>query len=117
MNDLMEKYKELKNYTEKDNKAIPQNWLEIEKIIHLNKIEKTFYHHYCCYVLAYAHTFNLKQKIERFHKQLKYGVFWSHNPNAYIELKNYLCHLKRQEWIYIWPDSKCAYIPKNNLNS
>ena len=29
------------------------------------------------------HNFDVKQKIERFHKQIKYGIFWSNNPNMY----------------------------------
>ena len=111
------KLEELVKFCSSNNKALPINWYEIEKIIQLNKLPKYCYHHYCCYVLAYAHAFNFKQKIERFHKQLQYGVFWSHNPNAYKELKDYLTNLKREDWLYKWPDTKSSYIPRIKLNS
>lgn len=111
------KLNKLLQFSTKDNRALPKNWCEIEKIIQLNKLPRHCYHHYCCYVLAYAHAFNFKQKIERFHKQLKYGVFWSHNPKAYEELKDYLTNLKRVDWLYVWPDTKSSYNPRIKLNS
>ena len=35
----------------------------ITNSIQLNKLPRHCYHHYCCYVLAYAHAFNFKQKL------------------------------------------------------
>ena len=115
--ELSKKLDRLIKYSTSNNRALPKNWCEIEKIIQLNKLPRYHYHHYCCYVLAYAHAFNFKQKIERFHKQLKYGVFWSHNPKAYKELKDYLTNLKREDWLYVWPDSKSPYNSRIKLNS
>ena len=117
MNSYKNKLNKLVNICTKNNRALPKNWCEIEKIIQLNKLPKHCYHYYCCYVLAYAHAFNFKQKIERFHKQLQYGVFWSHNPKAYEELKDYLTNLKRVDWLYVWPDTKSSYNPRIKLNS
>ena len=117
MNNSKNRYSELVTISKQDNRALPIKWYEIEKILHLNKLPKYCYHHYCCYVLAYAHAFNFEQKIERFHKQLQYGVFWSHNPKAYEELKDYLINLKREDWLYKWPDTESSYTPRINLNS
>lgn len=116
MIELNKKLDELIKYSTSNNRALPKNWCEIERIIQLNKLPKHCYHHYCCYVLAYAHAFNFEQKIERFHKQLQYGVCWSHNPKAYEELKNYLTNLKREDWLYRWPDSESSYNPREILN-
>ena len=112
-----EKLNELIKFCSSKNRALPIKWYEIEEIIQLNKLPRYRYHHYCCYVLAYAHAFNFKQKIERFHKQLQYGVFWSHNLNAYKELKDYLINLKREDWLYKWPDTESSYNPRIKLNS
>ena len=112
-----EKLNELIKFCSSKNRALPIKWYEIEEIIQLNKLPRHCYHHYCCYVLAYAHAFNFKQKIERFHKQLQYGVFWSHNPNAYKELKDYLKNLKREDWLYKCPDTESSYTPRTKLNS
>jgi len=117
MSNSKNRYSELVNICTHNNRALPKNWGKIEEIIQLNKLPRHCYHHYCCYVLAYAHAFNFKQKKERFHKQLQYGVFWSHNPKAYEELKDYLTNLKREDWLYTWPNTDSSYNPKTKLNS
>ena len=63
--------------------AFPINWCKIMDIIEIQKLPKHHRHHYHSLVLGYWHNFNVKQKIERFHKQIKYGIFWSNNPNMY----------------------------------
>ena len=117
------KYEELIKYCKANNRAFPVNWCKIMDIIEIQKLPKHHRHHYHSLVLGYWHNFNVKQKIERFHKQIKYGIFWSHNPDVYKNLKNYLMNLKKDEWSYKWlddwdnEDSSPFYTGRHRLNS
>ena len=117
----IKKYDELIKYCTTNNRAFPINWCMIMKLIEIDKLPKRHRHHYHSLVLGYYHSFNVKQKIERFHKQIKYGIFWSHNPKVYENLKKYLMNLKRDEWSYKWlddyrnDDDISPYYPKLRL--
>jgi len=61
--------------------------------------------------------------VERFHKQIRYGAFMTHNnPTHFKKLKDFLMNLKRHEWNYRWFDdfennSPYPFYPSERLNS
>ena len=91
----IKKYEELIKYCTAKNRAFPINWYKIMELIEIDKLRKRHRHHYYSLILGSWHYHSVKAKIERFHKQIKYGIFWSHNPKVYENLKKYLMNLKR----------------------
>ena len=72
--------------------------------------------------MGYWHAFNVRQKIERFHRQIRYGAFHSRNPNVFKELKDFLMNLKKNEWSYRWLDDwrnedTSPFFPSERLSS
>ena len=63
------------------------------------------------------------QKIERFHKQIRYGAFMTHNSTHFKKLKDFLMNLKKDEWSYKWldhwdnEDTSPFYSGRHRLNS
>ena len=121
--DNIKKYDELIKYCSANNRAFPVNWYKIMELIEIDQLRKCHRHHYYSLILGSWHYHSVKAKIERFHKQIKYGIFWSHNPKVYENLKKYLMNLKREEWSYKWiddyrnDDDISPYYPKLKLNS
>ena len=120
---LVQEYEDLLNYCKADNRAWPINWGKVYQIIEIEKLPKYHRHHYHCLVLGYWHAFNVRQKIERFHRQIRYGAFHSRNPNVFKELKDFLMNLKKDEWSYKWldywdnQDTNPFYTGRHRLNS
>jgi len=119
----IKKYDELIKFCSSNNRAFPINWYKIMELIEIDQLRKCHRHHYYSLILGSYHYHSVKAKIERFHKQIKYGIFWSHNPKVYENLKKYLMNLKRDEWSYKWlddyrnDDDISPYFPKLKLNS
>ena len=92
---LVQEYKDLLNYCKADNRAWPINWGKVYQIIEIEKLPKYHRHHYHCLVLGYWHAFNVRQKIERFHRQIRYGTFHSRNSNVFKKLKDFLMKFRQ----------------------
>ena len=116
-------YEDLLNYCKADNRATPTNWGKVTVILEIEKLPRRFYGFYSCLVLVYYHNTSVKQKVERFHKQIRYGAFMTHNnPTHFKKLKDFLMNLKRHEWNYKWFDdfennSPYPFYPSERLNS
>ena len=92
-------YEDLLNYCKADNRATPTHWGQVTLILEIEKLPRRFYGFYSCLVLGYYHNTSVKQKVERFHKQIRYGAFMTHNKPAHFKkLKDFLMNLKRHEW-------------------
>jgi len=89
----------------------------------IEKLPRRFYGFYSCLVLGHYHNTSVKQKVERFHKQIRYGAFMTHNnPTHFKKLKDFLMNLKRHEWSYRWFDdfennSPYPFYPSERLSS
>ena len=116
-------YEDLLNYCKADNRATPTHWVQVTLILGIEKLPRRFYGFYSCLVLGYYHNTSVKQKVERFHKQIRYGAFMTHNnPTHFKKLKDFLMNLKRHEWNYRWFDdfennSPYPFYPSERLNS
>ena len=100
----IKKYDELIKFCTTNNRAFPIDWCMIMKLIEIKNLPQRHRHHYHSLVLGYYHSFNVKQKIERFHKQIQYGAFMTHSPTHFKKLKDFLMNLKKDEWSYRWLD-------------
>jgi len=116
-------YEDLLNYCKADNRATPTHWGKVTVILEIEKLPRRFYGFYSCLVLGYYHNTSVKQKVERFHKQIRYGAFMTHNKPAHFKkLKDFLMNLKRHEWNYKWFDdfennSPYPFYPSERLSS
>ena len=116
-------YEDLLNYCKADNRATPAHWGKVTLILGIEKLPRRFYGFYSCLVLGHYHNTSVKQKVERFHKQIRYGAFMTHNnPTHFKKLKDFLMNLKRHEWSYRWFDdfennSPYPFYPSERLNS
>jgi len=116
-------YEDLLNYCKADNRATPTHWGKVTLILGIEKLPRRFYGFYSCLVLGHYHNTSVKQKVERFHKQIRYGAFMTHNKPAHFKkLKDFLMNLKRHEWNYKWFDdfennSPYPFYPSERLSS
>ena len=116
-------YEDLLNYCKADNRATPTHWGKVTLILEIEKLPRRFYGFYSCLVLGHYHNTSVKQKVERFHKQIRYGAFMTHNKPAHFKkLKDFLMNLKRHEWSYKWFDdfennSPYPFYPSERLSS
>nr|ABZ06565.1 hypothetical protein ALOHA_HF4000097M14ctg1g8 [uncultured marine microorganism HF4000_097M14] len=116
-------YEDLLNYCKADNRATPTHWGKVTLILGIEKLPRRFYGFYSCLVLGHYHNTSVKQKVERFHKQIRYGAFMTHNnPTHFKKLKDFLMNLKRHEWNYRWFDdfenkSPYPFYPSERLSS
>ena len=116
-------YEDLLNYCKSDNRATPTHWGKVTLILEIEKLPRRFYGFYSCLVLGHYHNTSVKQKVERFHKQIRYGAFMTHNnPTHFKKLKDFLMNLKRHEWSYRWFDdfennSPYPFYPSERLSS
>ena len=116
-------YEDLLNYCKADNRATPTHWGKVTLILEIEKLPRRFYGFYSCLVLGHYHNTSVKQKVERFHKQIRYGAFMTHNKPAHFKkLKDFLMNLKRHEWNYRWFDdfennSPYPFYPSERLSS
>ena len=116
-------YEDLLNYCKADNRATPTHWGKVTLILGIEKLPRRFYGFYSCLVLGHYHNTSVKQKVERFHKQIRYGAFMTHNnPAHFKKLKDFLMNLKRHEWSYRWFDdfennSPYPFYPSERLSS
>ena len=116
-------YEDLLNYCKSDNRATPTHWGKVTLILEIEKLPRRFYGFYSCLVLGHYHNTSVKQKVERFHKQIRYGAFMTHNnPTHFKKLKDFLMNLKRHEWSYKWFDdfennSPYPFYPSERLSS
>ena len=116
-------YEDLLNYCKSDNRATPTHWGQVTLILGIEKLPRRFYGFYSCLVLGHYHNTSVKQKVERFHKQIRYGAFMTHNnPTHFKKLKDFLMNLKRHEWSYKWFDdfennSPYPFYPSERLSS
>ena len=116
-------YEDLLNYCKADNRATPTHWGKVTLILEIEKLPRRFYGFYSCLVLGHYHNTSVKQKVERFHKQIRYGAFMTHNKPAHFKkLKDFLMNLKRHEWNYKWFDdfennSPYPFYPSERLSS
>ena len=116
-------YEDLLNYCKADNRATPTHWCKVTLILEIEKLPRRFYGFYSCLVLGHYHNTSVKQKVERFHKQIRYGAFMTHNnPTHFKKLKDFLMNLKRHEWSYKWFDdfennSPYPFYPSERLSS
>ena len=116
-------YEDLLNYCKAANRATPTHWGKVTLILEIEKLPRRFYGFYSCLVLGHYHNTSVKQKVERFHKQIRYGAFMTHNKPAHFKkLKDFLMNLKRHEWNYKWFDdfennSPYPFYPSERLSS
>ena len=116
-------YEDLLNYCKADNRATPTHWGKVTLILGIEKLPRRFYGFYSCLVLGHYHNTSVKQKVERFHKQIRYGAFMTHNnPAHFKKLKDFLMNLKRHEWSYRWfedfeNNSPYPFYPSERLSS
>ena len=116
-------YEDLLNYCKADNRATPTHWGKVTLILEIEKLPRRFYGFYSCLVLGHYHNTSVKQKVERFHKQIRYGAFMTHNKPAHFKnLKDFLMNLKRHEWSYRWfedfeNNSPYPFYPSERLSS
>ena len=122
-NERRKEYEDLLNYCKADNRATPTHWGKVTLILGIEKLPRRFYGFYSCLVLGHYHNTSVKQKVERFHKQIRYGAFMTHNnPTHFKKLKDFLMNLKRHEWSYRWFDdfennSPYPFYPSERLSS
>ena len=122
-NERRKEYEDLLNYCKADNRATPTHWGKVTLILEIEKLPRRFYGFYSCLVLGHYHNTSVKQKVERFHKQIRYGAFMTHNnPTHFKKLKDFLMNLKRHEWSYRWFDdfennSPYPFYPSERLSS
>ena len=122
-NERKKEYEDLLNYCKADNRATPTHWGKVTLILGIEKLPRRFYGFYSCLVLGHYHNTSVKQKVERFHKQIRYGAFMTHNnPTHFKKLKDFLMNLKRHEWSYRWFDdfennSPYPFYPSERLSS
>ena len=116
-------YEDLLNYCKADNRATHTHWGKVTLILEIEKLPRRFYGFYSCLVLGHYHNTSVKQKVERFHKQIRYGAFMTHNnPAHFKKLKDFLMNLKRHEWNYRWfedfeNNSPYPFYPSERLSS
>ena len=98
-NERRKEYEDLLNYCKADNRATPTHWGQVTLILGIEKLPRRFYGFYSCLVLGHYHNTSVKQKVERFHKQIRYGAFMTrNNPTHFKKLKYFLMNLKKNEW-------------------
>ena len=116
-------YEDLLNYCKAVNRATPTHWGQVTLILGIEKLPRRFYGFYSCLVLGHYHNTSVKQKVERFHKQIRYGAFMTHNnPTHFKKLKDFLMNLKKNEWSYRWfedfeNNSPYPFYPSERLSS
>ena len=120
---LVQEYEDLLNYCKVDNRAFPINWYKVMEILETRKLPRHCWGFYDSLILGYYHHYSVKQKVERFHKQIRYGAFMTHNSTHFKKLKDFLMSLKKDEWSYKWLDD-CRnvvdispFYPRHRLNS
>ena len=101
---LVQEYEDLLNYCKEDNRAFPINWYKVMEILETRKLPRHCWGYYDSLILGYWHHYSVRQKIERFHKQIRYGAFMTHSPTHFKKLKDFLMNLKKNEWSYRWLD-------------
>jgi len=120
---LVQEYEDLLNYCKADNRAFPINWYKVMEILETRKLPRHCWGYYDSLILGYYNYYNVRQKIERFHKQIQYGAFMTHSPTHFKKLKDFLMNLKKDEWSYKWlddsrnDDTSPFYPGRHRLNS
>ena len=120
---LVQEYEDLLNYCKADNRATPTNWGKVMEILETRKLPRHCWGFYDSLIMGYYHHYSVKQKVERFHKQIRYGAFMTHNPTHFKKLKDFLMNLKKDEWSYKWldywdnQDTNPFYTGRHRLNS
>ena len=121
--EIRKEYEDLLSYCKEDNRAFPINWYKVMEILETRKLPRHCWGYYDSLILGYWHHYNVEQKIERFHKQIRYGAFMTHGPTHFKKLKDFLMNLKKDEWSYKWldywdnQDTSPFYTGRHRLNS
>jgi hypothetical protein len=92
------------------------------EILETRKLPRHCWGYYDSLILFYWNDYNVRQKIERFHKQIRYGAFMTHSPTHFKKLKDFLMNLKKDEWSYKWLDDSrnddtSPFFPLGRLSS
>ncbi len=119
---LVQEYEDILNYCKEDNRAFPINWYKVMEILETRKLPRHCWGYYDSLILFYWNDYNVRQKIERFHKQIRYGAFMTHSPTHFKKLKDFLMNLKKDEWSYKWLDDSrnddtSPFFPLGRLSS
>ena len=99
MKNKKQEYEDIIKYCTDNNRAVPQNWCTVMTILEIQKLPRHCRGPYHSLVLAYHSEYSINQKIQRFHRQIAYGLFNS-DTSIYNKLKDFLLNLKREEWLY-----------------
>ena len=99
MKNKAQEYKDIIKYCTDNNRAVPQNWCTVMSILEVQKLPRHCRGPYHSLVLAYHSEYSINQMIQRFHRQIAYGLFNS-DTSIYNKLKDFLLNLKREEWLY-----------------
>ena len=99
MKNKKQEYKDIIKYCTDTNRAVPLDWCKVMTILEIQKLPRHCRGPYHSLVLAYHSEYSINQKIQRFHRQIAYGLFNS-DTSIYNKLKDFLLNLKREEWLY-----------------
>ena len=99
MKNKKQEYKDIIKYCTDTNRAVPLDWCKVMTILEIQKLPRHCREPYHSLVLAYHSEYSINQMIQRFHRQIAYGLFNS-DTSIYNKLKDFLLNLKREEWLY-----------------
>ena len=99
MKNKKQEYEDIIKYCTDTNRAVPLDWCKVMTILGIQKLPRHCRGPYHSLVLAYHSEYSINQKIQRFHRQIAYGLFNS-DTSIYNKLKDFLLNLKREEWLY-----------------
>ena len=99
MKNKKQEYRDIIKYCTDTNRAVPLDWCKVMTILEIQKLPRHCRGPYHSLVLAYHSEYSINQKIQRFHRQIAYGLFNS-DTSIYNKLKDFLLNLKREEWLY-----------------
>jgi hypothetical protein len=99
MKNKKQEYEDIIKYCTDTNRAVPLDWCKVMTILEIQKLPRHCRGPYHSLVLAYHSEYSINQKIQRFHRQIAYGLFNS-DTSIYNKLKDFLLNLKREEWLY-----------------
>jgi hypothetical protein len=99
MKNKKQEYKDIIKYCTDTNRAVPLDWCKVMTILEIQKLPRHCRGPYHSLVLAYHSEYSINQMIQRFHRQIAYGLFNS-DTSIYNKLKDFLLNLKREEWLY-----------------
>ena len=99
MKNKKQEYEDIIKYCTDTNRAVPLDWCKVMTILEIQKLPRHCRGPYHSLVLAYHSEYSINQKIQRFHRQIAYGLFNS-DTSIYNKLKDFLLNLKRDKWLY-----------------